>query len=508
MGVEQALKLGVGTSRPDFSRIPAAMRDNLVALRVPRPLLDRYRPSPPALEARMSALGGAASLEHKLLQRTTLGATVADLEEIEALGRRDYLERQLHPESIDDGGLEEALLGALPSLAMTPWEQVVTYYEEEPFIPAFELLVATFFRSIYSPRQLFERMAIFWTDHLNIHLFSDIGIFLKPKDDRDVVRRHALGTFPDLLRASARSSAMLGYLTNDSNVRGHPNENYARELMELHTLGVDGGYTEEDVKEVARCFTGWAFWGPEAGPELGEFFFNPAAHDFGAKTVLGHHIPAGGGVEDGERVLDILLAHPSTARFIAGKLLRYLWGYAPRERAVDRLAKVYLDTAGDIPAMLRAALAWSLLATGTPKLKRPYHLMVSSLRALFAGVQNPFFLFESLLAAGHVPFDWPPPNGYPDSAGYWAGLVVPRWNFAAEAFVNEAAGVELDLPFLDPSLPPEQMRLILDLLLLGGTMTPQTSQALGSFLAASPPTQKTVREAIGLTVSSPEFQHY
>ena len=194
-------------------------------------------------------------------------------------------------------------------------------------------------------------------------------------------------------------------------------------------------------------------------------------------------------------------------RFIATKLLRYFWGYEPSDRAVDRVADVYLETDGDIKSMLRGILSWSQLATATPKLKRPYHLAVSSVRALFAGVENPFFILAALDQAGHLPFTWAPPNGFPDSIGYWSGFVLPRWNYASLVpLVGDA--IVIDLPFLDPALPAEDLRFLLDLLLLGGTMSAETSAAVVDFLDSQPATDFTVREAIGLVLSSPEFQSY
>ncbi len=491
---------------PALTEISDSTRSSIRIPKLPAALTAPYRDATAAELLTHKARNGADSFEHRLLQRTTMGPTFAELEQIGELGSREYLERQLHPEDIDDQGLEAALAEALPTLSMTPWE-VLFQFNETPEVPVYELWLATLFRSLYSPKQLFERMVIFWTDHFNVSLLSDLGIWLKPADDRDVIRRHAMGKFPDLLAASATSGAMLSYLTNDSNVKGHPNENYARELMELHTLGVDGGYTETDVKEVARALTGWTFWDYRAGPQFGEFFFNPAQHDFEAKTVLGQTLPAGGGVEDGQRVLEILVSHPSTPAFVARKMLNYFWGYEPSESAVERIAGVYRDTGGDIRSMLRAILSWGQLATATPKLKRPYHLIVSAVRALFAGVENPFFLLRAADLAGQLPFTWAPPNGFPDSAGYWSGFVLPRWNFAATILVPES-GVVVDLPFLDPSLSSEEIRFVLDLLLLGGTMTPETSSAVLEFLDAAPDTRKSLAEAVGLVLGSPEFQHY
>ena len=189
-----------------------------------------------------------AKIKHgqRLIQRVTMGWTLAEQAVFDDLGYKGYLERQLDPESIDDFGLEEALQDALPTLAMSPAE-LIDRYENNPGVPIFELIVASIYRSIYSPRGLYERMIHFWSDHFTVHLLSGIGYLLKPTDDRDVIRANALGTFPELLSASAHSPAMLIYLTNDSNVFGHPNENYARELMELHTMGADRSPTTARV---------------------------------------------------------------------------------------------------------------------------------------------------------------------------------------------------------------------------------------------------------------------
>ena len=189
-------------------------------------------------------------------------------------------------------------------------------------------------RAVYSRRQLQERMVEFWSDHFNIYAFKGQGPQFKVVDDHETIRAHALGKFRDLLGASARSAAMLGYLDNTSNRKGVPNENYARELMELHTLGVHGGYTQRDVKEVARCLTGWT---TEKHWHRGRFLFDPDAHDNGAKQVLGLTIAPGGGVTDGERVLDMLAGHPSTARHLARKLCVHFLGDAP-DAWVSRLA--------------------------------------------------------------------------------------------------------------------------------------------------------------------------
>jgi len=307
-----------------------------------------------------SSLAGAmlvSEAEATLLRRATMGPTTDDYSRIDSLGYDRWLDEQLDYARLDDSALEDALLDGLPTLNMSA-ARLHREFEDNPFIPIFELWVATLFRAMYSPRQLFERMAIFWSDHFSIDIFGDYMEFLKPVDERQVARAHALGKFPAMLAASAHSPAMLIYLTNDTNEKNHPNENYARELMELHTMGADNGYTEADVKEVARCFTGWTWTDPyrDGSPDqVGTFRFSNPIHDNSRKKVLGRVIPSGGGINDGERVLTILAGRKETADYIATKMLRWLHGYEPSRKLVRKVSKAYQRTDGDIRAMVRGA---------------------------------------------------------------------------------------------------------------------------------------------------------
>jgi hypothetical protein len=499
------MSLIASTAAPAF---PQALRARLGALALPEPLRPRsLAAAAEALTLRQArAREGAESLHHRLLLRTTMGPTLADLQRIEELGYRGFLETELDADRRDDEPLEDVLAQVLPTLTLSPGELLFRFHEERE-VPLFELVVATVLRSIYSPRQLLERLVVFWSDHFHTHFLADFGVFLKATDHREVVRRHALGTFPDMLRASAHSPAMLDYLTNDSNVRGHANENYARELMELHTLGVDGGYTQDDVREVSRAFTGWTFHPPRDGLAFGRFVFVPSRHDPGPKTVLGQALP-GGGQADGEAVLDLLAAHPATARFLAGKLLRYFWGYEPRDEDIEEVAETYLETGGEIPAMLRAILAWPRLAAAPGKLKRPYHLAVSTARALFAPPENLGLLIETILAAGHLPYLWDSPDGYPDSAEYWSDFVLPRWNLAAQAPAPGPGGLSADLSSLDLDLPVPALVSLLGRIVLGGAPSDSTRREVERFLSARPVTEARARDAVGLLLASPDFQSY
>ncbi len=475
--------------------------------RAPEGLVAASRAAAASFSPRPSANGGIDP-EWRLVQRVTMGWSPAEQALVDDVGYKAYLELQLDYESIDDGELESLLAQALPSLALSPAE-ILARYGNNRGRPVVELIVARIYRALYSPRQLFERMVEFWTDHFNIDLFADSGPVLKPTDDREVIRVHALGKFPELLLASARSPAMLAYLTNDSNRKGHPNENYARELMELHTMGADNGYTQKDVREIARCFTGWTIQGERAGAEAGRFVFNAAAHDDGKKVVLGRTIPAGGGIEDGERVLEILAGRKETSRFIAEKLLRWFWRYEPKKSAVDKVAAVYRQTGGDIRAMLRSVLRRNRMKRAKPKLKRPLHLMVSTLRALTAELENPSYLIEQLLLTGHLPYAWSPPNGYPDSEGYWSGFILARWNFATTFLQpGRRTGIEVDLPFLDAGLDAGEVVAEIDRALMSGAMGDATRRSLEDFLGPGDPDRKRILDAIGLAVAAPEFQEY
>ena len=275
---------------------------------------------------------------------------------------------------------------------------------------SYDLNEAKLYRAIYSNRQLDEQMADFWFNHFNVYLDKGADRILTSTYERDAIRPHVFGKFRDLLEATAESPAMLFYLDNwesvsselgqrelgqrDINRRAKQkatqarglNENYARELMELHTLGVDGGYTQQDIIEVARCFTGWSISQPNRG---GDFIYNDRVHDKGEKLVLGVKIPAGGGRDDAEKVLDILARHPSTARFISTKLAQKFVADDPPPALIERMVKTFHDTDGDIRAVMSAMLdSKEFFSEGAfrAKVKTPLELVVSAVRATKAAL--------------------------------------------------------------------------------------------------------------------------
>ncbi len=347
----------------------------------------------------------------------------------------------------------------------------------------------------------------------NVAINSQHSNFLKAIDDRDVIRRHAFGYFPEILHASAKSAAMLAYLTNDTNVVGAPNENYARELMELHTLGIDGPYAETDVRELARCFTGWSYVGPnEPTNNFGAFRFNAADHDDGAKQVLGISIPAGGGVTDGKIMHDVLATHPSTARFLATKLLRWFVTYDPPTALVDRIAGVYLQSGGHIPTVLLHVLDDLSMAAHTPKFKQPFHFGVSLMRALGIDVADSIPAIWNMGALRQLPFDWPAPNGYPDSMDAWVGSMIPRWHFATQVCNTWWSFGTLtidDLHELMNGAPRTSWAQRINEVLTGGEMTPFEIQAVQNHVDnVQWPNANDLGPAFEIAANSPTFQLY
>lgn len=384
----------------------------------------------------------ALSEEVRWLHRVTFGATPAELQRLRQMGRVAYLEQQLHPDEEGEHLLLRwrwrsfEIFGATPAeLGDLPVREVLRQLSQHAIL-----------RAVYSRYQLQERMVDFWRDHFNVYAHKGLCAYYLPQYERDVLRPHALGKFPDLLRAVARSPAMLLYLDNAQNRRGVPNENYARELLELHTLGVHGGYTQRDVQEVARCFTGWTVEEQFLRPR-GTFRFDAAQHDDGQKQVLGQQLPAGGGIDDGERVLEMLALHPATARGLCRKLCVCFLGHAPGA-TVRRLSAVYLDTGGDIAAVLREMLLSEEAEHAPPVFKRPFDYLVSALRALHALTDGGQPLQEHLDKMGQPLYGWPMPDGYPQGEVAWKSTLLARWNFALALCSNAIRGTWVDLPAL------------------------------------------------------------
>ncbi len=402
-----------------------------------------------------------------VLNRLTFGPVPGDYAHVAAAGVDAFIEEQLAPETIDDTLCDRAT-ARFTDLWCEPLGE--HYEEDDESLPPILRRVTTL-RAIYSRRQLFEVMCEFWSDHFNIDPGKGDCHWSKPGDDRDVIRRHALGNFRDMLRASALSPAMIWYLDGQANaVRepgDKPNENYARELMELHTLGVHGGYTQQDVMEVARCLTGWTLRSKKQDTrrwELlnlkklaerphewkpfnmrGEVHFEKECHDDNAKRVLGHEIPAGLGAGDIDRVIEIVASHPSTARYLATKLCTRFIADEPPTAAVDSVARAFSDSKGDIKTTLRALFATrEFRASAGGKLKRPFHFVVSALRATNAHTDAQLPLLSYLEKMGQAPFRYPTPDGYPLEAGHWHATLLWRWKFALALANNQIGGTRIE----------------------------------------------------------------
>jgi uncharacterized protein (DUF1800 family) len=315
-----------------------------------------------------------------------------------------------------------------------------------------ELVDARVYRAIYSTRQLQEVLVDFWMNHFNVFRGKGAVGMLLPSYERDAIRPHVLGRFRDLLLATARHPAMLFYLDNwrsqaprDDDPLAGLNENYGRELLELHTLGVNGGYTQTDVIEVARAFTGWTIHEPDV---YGEFSFNPAMHDRDEKVVLGHAFPRGGSEDEGLRVIDIVSRHPSTARFISRKLAQRFVADDPPQSLVDRLAAAFTRTDGDLRAVMETLLsspeflsedAWQA------KLKSPLEMVVSALRVLDADVTDTVPLAQRIAGLGQPLYGKSEPTGYPNVSRAWASSadLMGRMNFATAVTSGLIHGIRI-----------------------------------------------------------------
>jgi uncharacterized protein (DUF1800 family) len=392
-----------------------------------------------------------------------------------------------------------------------------------------QLLAGRLTRAETSDQQLLEVMTDFWENHFSIYserLPSRASVI---EWDRAVIRPYALGRFRDLLGAVAHSPAMLAYLDNAlSTVRGL-NENYGRELLELHTLGVDGGYSQRDVVDVARAFTGWShtWMGPNgrtfppAPPAPAPaFVFYRGAHDTAAKVVLGHELPAMRGVEDGEQVLDILARHPSTARFVARKLATRFVSDAPSDSLVQRAAAAFTRSDGDIREVMRAIVTspeFFSPASFRAKIKSPIELVLSMRRALDAPVDSAAELIDLLIGFDQVPFSHLAPDGWPETGAEWlnAGAMRSRFDLAVRVANDDLPSIRLESWPAWQSLSAATFDRQVDGVqreLLHGYLSPETRAALESVRStarvpvSAEARQRTLRELVAIALASPEFQ--
>jgi uncharacterized protein (DUF1800 family) len=472
-----------------------------------------------------------------VLNRLGFGSRPGDVERIKTLGLKTYIQQQLYPETVKDEVVEAKAAG-LTGLALTPrqldrLEQAsrqkssrgdAAEAKRQVSQAAQQVVANKLMRAIESEKQLQEVLVDFWSNHFNI----DAAKVRTAKiiDEQQVIRPHVLGKFSELLSASAHSAAMMLYLDNDQSTvvmreqgrgkkkkKGGLNENYARELLELHTLGVDGGYTQRDVTEMARCLTGW---GVKRGKYSSEFEFHDALHDKDPKSVLGLQIPAGGGQDDAQTVLDLLARHPATMRFISTKLCRRFVSDEPPASLVNKCIATWKQTDGDIREILATITSspeFFSAAAYKSKIKSPFEFVVSSARALGAS----YTVHESAKAAGEgfnkkAPsgketllsgqlnllgqplFRYTFPTGYPEDSRKWvsSGALIGRINYALR--LTEGRLDDLTLPPLSPEKPD-----VLALRLLGQPLSAATRATLQKQAT-------TEKKALALLLGAPEFQ--
>jgi uncharacterized protein (DUF1800 family) len=413
-----------------------------------------------------------------------------------------------------------------------------------------ELAEAKLLRAVYSNRQLDEVMTDFWFNHFNVFIGKGPDRYMVSAYERDVIRPHALGKFKDILAATTKSPAMLFYLDNWQSVgpnselalygpgrfagrrgrfpRPRPqaknrpsglNENYAREIMELHTLGVDGGYTQKDVTELAKVLTGWTIEKPQLG---GGFKFNERAHELGNKYVLGRKIGEHG-EKEGEEMLDVLAHHPSTAKFISRKLAMRFVSDNPPQSLVDRMADTFLEKDGDIREVLRTMFHspefWAADAYRA-KMKTPFEFVASAARASGADIQNALPLVGTLNRMGMPLYAMQPPTGYSMKAEAWvnSSALLNRMNFALQLASGKLPGTSLDPQALIPGPAPADSQAALAALeqsILAGDVSSQTHAVMQKQLGDPQISQRRLDDAdkkpnygaiAGLIMGSPEFQ--
>jgi uncharacterized protein (DUF1800 family) len=511
------------------------------------------------------------------LSRLTFGAKPGDVQRVRSQSLDRWIDEQLAPARIPDRELER-FLGGYDVLAKDQNDLLRDYAEmqqgrrqarqrgdtsreqrREMMAAALsddalsrrqvvtQLQSARVARAVATNRQLQEVMTDFWLNHFNVFAQKGPPQPYYIADYEDAIRKRSLGKFRDLLGAVAKSPAMLFYLDNARSMgdtsqprlatvnrrrerllpremrqqvgrlrEGGLNENYGRELLELHTVGVDGGYTQQDVIDVARALTGWTIRLPAGG---GGFVFRPEMHDAGEKVVLGYRLRANRGIEDGEQVLDILARHPSTARYIARKLAIRFVSDAPPESLVDRAAAVYLRTDGDIREVVRSIITSNEFysrAAYRSKVKSPFEVVVSAVRALNAAPDDTPRTAQAIAFLGQPVYGHQAPNGYPESGEAWmnAGAILNRINFGIGVAAERLPGASVNaIPGID-SLRTASREAQVDAiarLLLGGGISTETRTVLISgknplLGQADAPRLDGITQVVGLALGSPEFQ--
>jgi len=465
-------------------------------------------PEDPKLNANESA--------HHVLVRLAFGPRPGEYKTVAKEGWQKWVESQLDPASIDDSKLDERITKECPSVRRTLSEleglsresDRDTERESRDRIKN-ELRKAVLLRAVHSERQLQEVIVDFWRNHFNVDVNK--VPYLATHYEENVLRTHAFGKFDDLLMATARHPAMLVYLDNYVSNRNGLNENYARELMELHSLGVDNGYKQQDVINLAKVLTGWTCgWRPAENASAGneteyKFFFNEGAHDPTPVTVVGLDIGGQGGIADGEAAIRHLALHNNTSRFIAAKLCRYLVRDNPDPAFVERVSSVFRKTEGDLKAVYRAIILdpeFMKSSNFRCKVRTPFEFIVSALRMTDARIESPDRIFRELQLMGQPLYECLEPTGYSDAQEAWLdpGVMVYRWNFSIELVTGKVKGVSGGMEFVEPILKApadSRPRKVMEMLLPG-----VTDPKLEKLLTFTPDPRAITAFALG----SPSFQ--
>lgn len=505
-----------------------------------------------------------------ILDRLSYGAKPGQIQELSKSGDdgiQKWIDAQMNPKTISDSAVE-AKVKKLPSFSMTVEQLTETYpkpkgkksnkaqmgTEEMPKQMLVELVSQKMIRASESNRQLQEVLVDFWFNHFNVDFRKGMTKWLITSYERDVIRPNVFGKFSDLLKAVAHSPAMLFYLDNHESVKvglmpktgpkkkqkgvkttpKGINENYARELMELHTLGVNGGYTQKDVIAVARIMTGWSI-----DRSNGTFKFKSQTHDTGAKKVLGIAYPAGGGEEEGNRLLEFLAKQPATAKFISRKIAVRFVSDDPPEALIEKLSKTFLATDGDLSAVYRELFKSSEFladAAKSSKIKTPFHLIVSIVRALDGEVDIGSFqdvkkIDVALGQMGQPIYRCQPPTGFKDTAEFWVnpGALVTRINTALAITNKRIPAITYDPGMFRAKLHENKVSnsnqnalAYLDKWMLGSELKPETIAKISGELDQEPKildevdakkkemiaASVHVSKLLGLLLGSPEFQRF
>lgn len=456
-----------------------------------------------------------------LLNRLGFGPRPGEARAVLTGGLDQWILGQLKPGADPD---LDARLARLPTLGYTLPQAVALYGADDQrglgqLIDDFT--TAKVIRAVHGRNQLVEVLVDFWFNHFNVYINDGFARPTTPSYERDAIRPYVLGRFRDLLGATAQHPAMLFYLDNYLNtvarsagggrIVGGINENYGRELMELHTIGVDAGYKQADVVDAARCFTGWGIDNQRVG---GAFVYRAANHDTGAKSVFGLTLPAGGGKEDGDRLLDYLARHPTAARFISRKLAERLVADDPPDSLVDRAAETFLSTDGNLAEVVKAIVGspefWTD-AFAPVKPKTPFEFVISALRAADAEVTNARGVLAALAAMGQPLYSCIPPTGYSNRGSDWRNpsSQLARMNFGLDLAAGAVAGAAVDAraAVREAGGNAEEAKSAAASLsadLFGRGLTAETTDALSRVAPAGRPS--VAARVLGLALASPEMQ--